>query len=158
MNKDCIVCFTDGSCLNNGKKHSKAGYAVVWPNNPELDESKRLEGILQTNNRAEFSALILAIEIANNIIDTSCVKTLIVYTDSMLLVNTFTKWMTTWKKKNWTKSDGSIVLNLDLIKQMDVLKTTRQIVLHHVKAHTNKKDWMSVYNDKVDQMARDVLL
>jgi len=150
-----LVVFTDGSSVHNGKKNAKAGYAMVWPYHPHLSMSSKLEGDLQTNNRAEFTACIKAIEAAD-VEDPSRKKPLHIYTDSMLLINTVTKWTKGWKKNGWKKADGNPVMNKDLVVMLDELTSTtpRKIVWTHVEAHTNNKDWASEWNAKVDEMAR----
>lgn len=156
--ENSLIVFTDGSALNNGKQNARASYATVWPYHPELNfSSKLLETELHTNNRAEYKALIHAFGQANEI-DPKADKTLIIYTDSMLLVNTLTLWMAGWKRKDWRKSDGNIIANLDLVKQLDAFQQQRKIVVRHVRAHTGKNTWEATYNDMVDKLARGALL
>ena len=157
-----LICFTDGSCFNNGKANASAGFAVHWPYHPELDRSEKLTFDKQTNNRAEYASAIYAIHQADTILDPLQTKTLIIYSDSMLLIDSLSKWIFNWKKNNWRKSDGKQVLNLDLLKELDTTicingndcNGKRKVVFRHVKAHTNKKDWESIHNDIVDQMTR----
>jgi ribonuclease HI len=151
-----MICFTDGACTNNGKNGAKSSFAVVWPSHPERDHAQLVEGSLQTNNRGEYCALIHAGKQADEI-NPDGNEVLEVYTDSMLLINTVEKWMASWKKRGWYKADGGLVANLDLIKAIDELCQRRKIVMHHVPAHTGKKNWESVNNDKADKMARNIL-
>jgi ribonuclease HI len=151
---DDLVVFTDGSALGNGRRGAKAGYAMVWPNQRHLTMAKPLEGPVKTNNRAEYMACIDALTMADRI-DPSRTKTMYIYTDSMLLMNTVTKWMKSWKKNDWKKGTGEPVLNLDLVKQLDELSTGRRLVWKHVMAHTGKRDWVSHWNDVADMMAKD---
>ena len=146
-----LVCFTDGACTSNGKKGARAAYAVVWPNHPELDCAHVLLNGTATNNRAEYSALLHAFEQADQL-DPTCDRVLVVYTDSMLLLNTVTQWMAGWKKRGWKKADSGVVANLDLVKALDECVAKRRVKMHHVKAHTGKKDWASVNNDRVDKL------
>lgn len=148
---DEIIVFTDGSCINNGNA-KKAGYACVFPNNPEFTFAGTINEN-PTNNRAEYTAFISACDQANKL-DPDKQKVLRVYTDSNLLVNTATKWLTSWKKKNWKKSDGEPVLNLDLVKEIDKRLEEREIIFSHVKAHTGGSDWIYIWNDKVDKLAK----
>ena len=149
-----LIVFTDGACSNNGSSRARAGYAVVWPYDRRLDTSKRLQGGEQTNNRAEFSALIEAQRIADTI-DPGQQKPLYVYTDSELLINSITKWLPGWKRNNWKKSDKKPVLNQDLLREID--KNPRPLVFKHVRAHTGRKDWESLHNHEADRLARDAL-
>jgi ribonuclease HI len=150
-NPNNIACFTDGSCIGNGSANAKGGMAVVWPEHEEFDYSESV--FPATNNRCEYLAVIYAIRQAD-IIDPTNIKTLTIFTDSMLLINSVTKWLPGWKKNNWKKSDGKMVLNLDLLKQLDELTKIRKVSFKHVKAHTGKDDWESIYNNKVDILAQ----
>jgi len=155
-NDKTLICFTDGSCINNGRKYAKAGYAVVWPYHPELDISIKLNDTINTNNRAEYHALIKAFEQAREI-DPTYTKTLLVYTDSMLLINTITKWRFLWKKMGWKKADGDIISNKDLVIILDNNLSLRNTQLKHVLAHTGKSNWESIWNDKVDKLAKSYM-
>lgn len=150
-----LIVFTDGACSHNGSKFAKAGYAVVWPHCQEFNTSKRLIGSDQTNNRAEFSALIEAQQIADRL-DLSRQQPLYVYTDSQLLINSITKWLPDWKKNNWKKADKKPVLNQDLLKKID--ENPRPLIFTHVRAHTGKRDWESIHNEEADRLAREAIL
>lgn len=150
-----IIVFTDGACLNNGKKNAKAGFACVWPDHPEYDIGQPLSKNEQhTNNRAEYHALLHALKHAEEVIDPSCTRKLLVYTDSKLMIDSFTKWIASWKRKGWVKADGAPVANVDLLKSIDQKMSKRRTEFRHIRAHTGKKDWESVENDKVDKLAR----
>jgi ribonuclease HI len=152
-----LICFTDGSALANGKKNCKAASAVIWPYHEEFDYAEPLLNCIPTNNRAEYSALIHAFRIADEI-DPLKEKHLIVYTDSMLLINSITKWFSNWKRNNFKKSDGEPVLNLDLLLKIDLYKNKRPLTLRHVRAHTGKNTWEARYNDKVDKLAKSAAI
>jgi ribonuclease HI len=52
-----LVVYTDGSGLNNGKHHARAGLGVHWGTGGEAAKrnlSERVPGVLQTNNRGEL--------------------------------------------------------------------------------------------------------
>lgn len=149
-----LVVFTDGACSNNGSARARAGYGVVWPHQRELDLSKRLPGHEQTNNRAEFMALIEAQSIADTIEPTQQ-EPLYVYTDSELLINSITKWLPGWKSHNWRKSNNKPVLNRDLLEKIDA--NPRPLVFKHVRAHTGRRDWESLHNEEADRLARNAI-
>jgi ribonuclease HI len=152
--EDRLIVFTDGACSNNGSSRARAGYGVVWPYNHKFNVSKRLQGSEQTNNRAEFTALIEAQKIADKI-DPTHEKPLYVYTDSELLINSITKWLPGWKRNDWKKSDKKPVLNQDLLKEID--GNPRPLVFKHVRAHTGRQDWESIHNEEADCLARDAI-
>jgi ribonuclease HI len=149
MDQLIIHCFTDGAASANGKAHAKAAWAIVWPEHPDWDDAARLEGDLQTNNRAEYTATIKALERAH----AQGLRHIVIHTDSMLLLNSVTKWMIGWKKRGWMKSDNTPVLNRDLLEQLDTLIDKRKLTVDwkHVRAHTKKTDYESYWNSVVDQ-------
>ena len=150
-----IVCFTDGSCFYNGTPYAKAAYSVVWPDYPQHNRAQTI--IPATNNRAEYSGVIEAIKIANASIDPDKKLTLIVYTDSLFLIKSITTWLPKWKKNHYKKSDGNEVANLDLVKELEHLIITRNVIFRHVRAHTGSCAWESSYNDQADQLAREAV-
>lgn len=146
-----FIVFTDGSSIGNGRRDARAGYATYWPAMQELNQSEHIAG--GTNNQAEFTAAVKALEAANRV-DPEGRETVYVYTDSMLLINTVTKWLNGWRRAGWRKRDGSQIMNLDLVKRLDDLTRARRVVWTHVSAHTGREDWISKYNDVVDKKAR----
>lgn len=154
-----INVFTDGSCIQSSKnKHNRpAGYACVFPEYPSFNFAAKLEGKEKTNNRAEYTACIMALKIANKI-DPTYSSILYVHTDSELMINSLTKWVPGWKSKGWKKADGSPVKNVDLLKVLDEQLKQRMVVFKHVRAHTGKTDWSSIHNDLADRMAKKAAL
>lgn len=148
-----LIAFTDGACSANGRKGAKASFAVVWPYHREMDYgSKLIKEEVQTNNRGEYTALIHALQQADQL-DPSKQKTLIVYTDSQLMINSLTQWLPNWKKNGWRKSNGEVIANLDLVQTLDALMHQRKTVLKYVKAHTKEQSWEAIHNDIVDRLA-----
>lgn len=149
-----LNCFTDGSCINNGKKNAVAAWACVWPEYQEFNESSQLSANeLHTNNRAEYLACLNAFRIADKI-DPTRAYTLVIYTDSMLLLNSMTKWIKGWKANGWKTKTNEAVKNQDLLKSIESQMQLRPHRFNYVPAHTNKKDWHSIYNDEADRLAK----
>lgn len=146
-----LICFTDGSAINNGKTYCKAAYAVIWPDYPDFNYGDKV--LPATNNRAEYSGAICALKQAN-IIDPIYKLQLHIYTDSMLLINSMTKWLSGWKKNGFMTKNKTKVLNQDLLLELDKLVQKRRTHFHHVKAHTNASTWEAKYNDMADKLAR----
>lgn len=158
-----IVVWTDGSCVGNGTRSAKGGYSCVVKD-PEsskvLSESggwPLLDGVVPTNNRAEFSGFIKATQIADALDpprdDPKDNRTLLVVTDSELLQKTVMSWLAAWYKKGWVKADGKPVANQDLCKTMLAACGRRAIVVNHVRAHTDGQDEDSVMNRRADELA-----
>ena len=156
--KTDIIAFTDGACVQNGKPGAKGAFAVVWPEHPHLNFAAPLSpNEKQTNNRAELRGVLGAIEKTNTYLPESREAALVIYTDSMLIINTVTKWMPSWKRKGWLKADGQPVANIDLLQMLDGMLSRRRVTFRFVRAHTNNNDFASNYNRVVDGMATGVL-
>lgn len=152
--ENALICFTDGSAINNGKANAKAGYGVAWPYRPELDCCAPVEPA--TNNRAEYCAVLRALEQADEL-DPERKKTLIVYTDSQLLINSVTKWLPGWRRAGYKKADGSPVANIDLVKKLEATTASRKTAFRHVRAHTGAATWEAQHNDRVDKLAKSAV-
>lgn len=149
---DTLIAFCDGACKKNGSKNACGGYSSVWPFHDEFSGGWPLSG-QATNNRAEFMGLIKTFEIATSI-DPEYEKTLEVYTDSMFMINCITKWMPKWKSNGFKKSDGTEVLNQDLLVIVDEHLKKRKLDIKFVRAHTGKMDWISRNNARADVFAQ----
>jgi ribonuclease HI len=117
-------------------KGSRGSWAAVFPDHPELDCSGLLEGSEQTNNRAEFTAAIKALEATSDDLE--------ILTDSNLLVNVA---MGVWRAK----------ANMDLVARLKALMTGRVVTWTHVRAHTKATDYNSYWNREADKRAVGVL-
>ncbi|KAF9426440.1 hypothetical protein BGZ94_006523, partial [Podila epigama] len=142
---DSIIVYTDGSARGNGKVGSQAGVGVFFGVNDPRNVSERLAGKEQTNQRAELSAAIRALEVCGS--DT---KPLEVRTDSMYTLNIVTKWGENWIKNNWKRSDGGDVQNRDLVEALltKVRNRPGPIKWTHVKAHVG-----TFGNEMADKLA-----
>ena len=84
-----IIVYTDGACINNGKKNAKAGYGVFFG---DMDSRNKSVPIIEgkiTNQVAELSAIIDAVE---TIITTDDKTNIIIKTDSRYCIDCVTKW------------------------------------------------------------------
>jgi ribonuclease HI len=116
-----VKIFTDGAVPNNQNKgNRKCGVGVFFGINDPRNISfgiKETSIYKVTNQICELMACIKAIE---TIISTEKIKkrTIVIYTDSMYIVNSITVWAKVWEKNNWKKADGKNVLNIELIKSL----------------------------------------
>jgi ribonuclease HI len=145
--------FTDGACTNNGRPGAKAGFAVWFPDARHLSCAERLSDGVQSNQRAELSAIHRAIRILDE--GGFHEEDVVVYTDSEYAINCLTKWLVGWANRNWKTTEGKDVLYQDLIKdtssRLAKFKSHRFV---HVRAHTGGEDDLSKHNAIVDTMAR----
>ena len=90
--------FTDGSCINNGKKNSKGGIGVFFGDNDTKNVSKELTCEKITNQVAELTAISIALDIVKDYKDI-----IYIYSDSSYCINIFVNWIKSWEKNNWKK-------------------------------------------------------
>ncbi|KIX99178.1 uncharacterized protein Z520_04754 [Fonsecaea multimorphosa CBS 102226] len=74
--------------------------------------SEALKGSKQTNQRAELTAILRALDIAPRH------REVTIYTDSKYAIDCVTNWYRNWKKNGWVNSKGKPVENKDLV--MDI--------------------------------------
>jgi ribonuclease HI len=70
--------------------------------------------------------------------------------DSQYTINAVTKWLHAWKKNGWMTAGKKPVANADLIREIDALLGSRDVVFVHVAAHQVNGD---PYNDLADRAA-----
>ncbi|KAH7370738.1 putative ribonuclease H [Rhexocercosporidium sp. MPI-PUGE-AT-0058] len=138
--------YTDGSALGNGRMGAVAGVGVFFGVGDKRNVSESLEGELQTNNRAELTGVLRALEIAPK-------KTNVeIITDSNYSINCVSVWYKAWVKKNWMTSGGKIVENQDLIKGVRALIEERDAV-----GAETKFTWIKGHNEDPGNTAADRL-
>ncbi|KAJ3185839.1 Ribonuclease H1 [Gaertneriomyces sp. JEL0708] len=132
-NLPVIEVYTDGACANNGKgARARAGYGVWYGHNDPRNISAPLPGPLQTNNRAEMTAVIKALQNVPKFMH------VIIHSDSQYMKNGIEKWIEGWKRTGWiSKSSGKPVLNKDLWVELDKLRDEYDgaIEFRYVKGH-----------------------
>ena len=152
-----IRAFCDGGCVNNGKKGSQGGLGVVFPDRPDMNLSEKLPSRPPpTNNRAELLAVIRCLQQCE-VIDPTHTAQAMIKSDSNLACRTTNEWLKGWKRNNWKKPDGKPPLNLDLLKTLDILISSRRVYMSHVKAHTGRTDFDSIHNDMADRLATQAI-
>ncbi|WP_295128442.1 ribonuclease HI family protein [uncultured Leifsonia sp.] len=134
-----IVAAADGSALGNPGPAGWAWYvdddhwsAGGWPHG--------------TNNMGELMAVIDLLESTAHVDDD-----LRILCDSQYVINSVTKWMPGWKRKGWRKSDGSPVLNRELLERLDRALQGRSYRFEWVKGHAGHD-----LNEAADLRARAV--
>ena len=99
--------------------------------------SETLPGLRQTNQRAELTAILRALEIVPRNRDVSII------TDSRYAIDCVTSWYVNWRKNGWKTSVGKAVENKDLvenilakIEERNSLKV--QTLFEWIKGHSNQ--------------------
>jgi ribonuclease HI len=127
-----VTIYTDGAA--RGNPNGPGGYGAVLEyvdSGGNLHTKEISAGYKKTtNNRMELMAVIRALECLNR----SCEITL--YSDSKYVVDAFNqKWIESWQRKGWKKSDNKPVKNIDLWKKLLLLKQPHTIQFRWVKGH-----------------------
>ncbi|KAI1805733.1 RnaseH-domain-containing protein [Daldinia bambusicola] len=107
--KDIQHVYTDGSSLANGRAGAAAGVGVFFGHGDARNISERLQGEPQTNQRAELTAILRALETVP--ID----QKIRIFTDSKYSISCATEWYVNWQKNGWKTKDGP-VRNKDLVE------------------------------------------
>ena len=138
MNKKYIV-FTDGACLNNGKKNPTGAIGIFFSNTDadNLGQSIADDSIKITNQTMELLAVIKAMQIIDRKITDNIINPdiIYIYTDSTYIINSITKWYPTWVDNNWLNSKNKPVENKELIQLLYELKNKYITIFKHVRSH-----------------------
>ncbi|KAL9632811.1 MAG: hypothetical protein Q9164_005086 [Protoblastenia rupestris] len=107
-----IRIHTDGSSLGNGTAGAFAGIGVYFGPNDKRNVSETLPGAKQTNQRAELTAILRALEIVPRNRDAAII------TDSKYAIDCVTNWYINWRRNGWKNSAGKAVENKDIIENV----------------------------------------
>ncbi|KAK6361638.1 hypothetical protein TWF730_005356 [Orbilia blumenaviensis] len=126
-NKNHILIYTDGACLDNGTETAAGGCAFIFRPQVETDPENESTGIvsfrledtgpndepgLQTSNRAELRAVIAVLQY--RVWYGEGQKKIVIATDSEYVVYGITEWVKKWGQNGWITSGRNPVANRDL--------------------------------------------
>lgn len=142
-----VHVYTDGSCEGNGTAVACAGLGVYFGEGHALNTSKPVSG-RPTNNCGEIQAASMAIRLAKE----HGISKLTINTDSKFLIDSITKWMPGWKRKDWKLSTGKPVKNQVDFMELDGELAGGEIEIkwNHVDAHCG-----ILGNERADALARE---
>ncbi|KAJ3578081.1 hypothetical protein NPX13_g2485 [Xylaria arbuscula] len=143
---DVLRIFTDGSSLANGRAGATAGVGVFFGEGDERNVSERLGGEIQTNQRAELTAVVRALELSKR------QPKIRIFTDSKYTIDCSTNWYRSWEKNDWKKSNGDDVLNQDLVRQIRALIDKRDKA-----GYKTLFQWVKGHNTNAGNIAADKL-
>ena len=139
MTKDDIIIYTDGGCRGNPGLGAWAAILISEKHNLRLEIGESEENT--TNNRMEMKAAIKALERLKH---SHNIK---LYSDSAYLINGMTKWIYSWQKNNWIKSDKKPVENKEYWLKLIELSKKHNIEFIKVKGHSANKE-----NNRADEI------
>lgn len=130
-----INIYVDGS-TRGGKNQkgadNKGGYSVIILNKEEnlLLNMYSLQCDNTTNNRMELSAILTALEYADNDYPNETVH---IHSDSAYCVNMCTNWIYNWEKNGWKTASKKTPENLDLV--LSIYKHITSSPFYHCHFH-----------------------
>ncbi len=133
------VAATDGSCLGNP---GPGGWAWVTTDGRCGSAAARHT----TNNRMELRAVLELLRHTDPDTD----DPLTIQTDSVYVMNIFTKWLEGWKRRGMRTASRKPVENADLIKMIDEELQGRRVQWEKVPAHMGH-----ALNEEADTLARE---
>ncbi|MDD4779824.1 MAG: ribonuclease HI [Tissierellia bacterium] len=134
-----VNIYSDGACSGNP---GPGGYGVILEyNGYELELFGGEENT--TNNRMELMGVITGLEALKE----PCEVT--ITTDSKYVTDAFNKkWIESWQKKSWKKSDGKPVLNKELWIRLLEAANKHKVKFVHILGHNGHE-----YNERCDKIA-----
>lgn len=134
-----VTIYTDGACSGNP---GPGGWGAILEYRGTEREFSGGEANT-TNNRMELTAVIESLRRLKE----PCIVEL--YSDSKYVIDALQKrWVYTWKKNGWRKSDKKPALNVDLWEQLLPLLELHTLHYHWVKGHAENPK-----NNRCDQLA-----
>lgn len=132
-----IIAAADGSSLSNPGPAGWAWYVSddIWA------AGGWAHG---TNNMGELMAVL---DLLQSTAHTG--EKLRILCDSQYVINSLTKWLPGWKRRGWKKGDGKPVLNVELMKELDLALAGRDVAFEWVKGHAGHD-----LNEAADERAR----
>ena len=140
-----VTIYTDGSARGNPDGPGGYGVVIIYIDPKGGRHMKEIsEGFEKTtNNRMELMGVIAGLEALNRPCEVD------LYSDSQYVIKAFTDhWIDNWIKKNWKKSDGKPVLNIDLWQRLLTAAKPHKIGWHWVKGHAGHSE-----NERCDELA-----
>ena len=156
MEDSVLTIFVDGSCRNSPRR---GGFAVrfVFPDylgeSPKNFSSDRYLNV--TNQQMELQACVFALKkakIFNHIRDWSKI---VIFTDSMYVVENCPKAIFGWRRNRWMRRGGAPVLNASLWKELanNIIRIYQRdkirVEIRWIKGHARSED-----NKIVDKIAK----
>lgn len=156
--------FTDGSEIKDKNTYKTKGlgwsYVIFKDRNRISSECGSLHDFtVGTNQQAELVAIdqsLVALFEEIKPIDADVIN---IYTDSEYSIKCVTIWYVNWKTNNWKTAKNKPVKHRALIENI-VYKLTQLkkdkicVRVLHVKAHTDRTDYISMGNQEADALAR----
>lgn len=152
--QNTFIVYTDGACKHNGSDKAKAGIGVYFNKHNRImipNVSERLNTVKQTNNVAELTAILRALELCSKY---NIKNKILIYTDSDYSMKCIEIWYPQWKKEDKMKDRK----NIDILQKIDEYYEKLDVKFKHIRSHTGFTDVHSKGNEMADRLAVQSLL
>ncbi len=141
------LVWTDGACRGNPGPGGWAAIVVGPGDAPPVELSGGHPDT--TNNRMEYTAALEGLR------SLPAGSRACIVTDSRLMLDSMTKWITGWKRKGWKTAGGDPVKNQDLVRALDAeIARHAEVRWHWVRGHeTGAAHEHKALNDRADRLA-----
>jgi ribonuclease HI len=139
-----VDIYTDGACSGNPGPGGWGAYLIYGKVEKEIFG----HDVSTTNNQMEMLAAIEALKILKK----PCTVNL--YTDSKYLQLGITKWIHSWQKNNWRKSDNKPVKNDQLWQNLQHEVSKHKVMWHWVKGHHD--NYGNIVADKLAVQGKEI--
>ena len=140
-----VTIYSDGSARGNPDGPGGYGTIIRYVDpKGEVHEKELSAGYDKTtNNRMELMGAIVGLEALNRPCEVE------LYSDSKYVISAFNeKWIDSWIRKNWKKSDGKAVKNIELWKRLLEAAKNHSVTWNWVKGHDGHPE-----NERCDDLA-----
>ncbi|SEK30023.1 ribonuclease HI [Butyrivibrio sp. ob235] len=140
-----VTIYSDGSARGNPDGPGGYGTVIQYIDGKGVLHEKELSAGYDktTNNRMELMGAIMGLEALNRPCEVD------LYSDSKYVISAFNEnWISGWLKKNWKKSDGKQVKNVELWKRLLDAVNKHNVTWHWVKGHDGHPE-----NERCDTLA-----
>jgi len=90
-----IAVYTDGACMDNGRKNARCGSGVWFAQDDPRNRALRIPGEAQSNQVGEIAAVIAAMEMVPPF------QPVKIYTDSKYVIDGLTTHLESWENDGW---------------------------------------------------------
>ncbi len=134
-----VFLYSDGACSVNPGPGGWGSILTYQDSSKELSQGYKNT----TNNRMELMGIIEPLRLLKEPCE------VIIYSDSKYVVNAINKkWLDKWATRNWKRSDGYNVANIDLWKILLKLQDVHQLSFNWIKGHNGH-----IENERCDKLA-----
>jgi len=145
--------YTDGACVNNGKKDAVAGAGVYFGHHDARNVSVCVKG-KQSNNTAEVTAILEAFDILGEHLHLHPDDRWVIVTDSQYAL----RYAYTLGEKHARECWCQDIPNKALVRRLyETVSGEPRVTMMKIAAHTNKTDRHSLGNEEADRLANQAI-